>query len=71
MHNFSYAGAGAGGEDPDDVTVVLVNEDNCPKDRCGEDGVHLVIMWQGDEYSNRNTWISAEEGTYTDLDDMR
>lgn len=71
MRNHSYAGAGAGGEDPEDVFVVVVDEENCPRERCAEDGLHLVLMWSGDSYSKQNTWISADEDAYQRLEDMR
>jgi hypothetical protein len=71
MRNYSFAGPGCGADDPDDVVVVVVNEDNCPRGRCPEEGVHLVLMWSGDSYSKQNTWISADEDTYQKLEDMR
>lgn len=67
----SYAGASRGTEDPEDVISVDVNEDTeCPEDRCGKTGTHLVIIWTGNEYSRRNTWISASTDSTTMLEDM-
>lgn len=71
MRNYSYAPAGSGVTDPNGVWEVNVDEDACPEGKCPEDGVHLVMIWTGEEYSRRNAWISASDDSFTELEEMR
>jgi len=63
MHNnrYSFAGPLKGLTDPETIHECTING--------GDSG--LVIIWSGNEYSRRKSWISADEDASLSLERMR
>lgn len=74
MKYYSVAVAGRGTEDPNGIDIVDYEGkgSDCPLEHCIYDNCdHHIVMWRGDEYSRRNTWIAADSDTTRSLEDAR
>lgn len=72
MRYYSFAGEARGIANPEDVFCTHVSGDGCDVAGCVKDNCdHTVIMWSGNGYSKKHTWIAAEDDYVIDLDKSR
>lgn len=70
MKNYSIATANSVARVPDSIYAVSVDEscEDCDS-RINKD--HFVLMWSGNGYTKRNSWISAPQSEVHSLEEMR
>lgn len=69
---YSFAGSTKGKSDPQETFCVDVEGEDCGVDGCLKDNCqHTVIMWSGNEYSKKDTWIAGTEKSVINLEDAR